>query len=504
MKVFNTKEIREIDAYTIANEPVSSIDLMERAATGCALWISKNIPAGNAIDIFTGPGNNGGDGWAIARILADNGYASIRLFHLDISELISPDSEINRKRLLDQNKVPVATIKTSGDFPLLQKKSIVVDALFGSGLSRKLEGLSAGLVNYINQSGCRVISVDIPSGLFGEDNSQNSGDGIIHAADTLTFEFPKRAFFYAENEQFTGKWHLIPIGLHQAIKDLKETEFFYTVADDIRGKLRKRKVFSHKGSQGHALLIAGSYGMMGAAILSARSCLRTGTGLLTTHVPKAGYPVIQIAVPESIYSIDHDELHFTSVLSFDKFSAVGAGPGLGTDALTVTAIENILKNCKKPLVLDADALNIIAETTNFTQLLPENTILTPHPGEFDRLAGKSDSGYLRNQRQIEFSIKNRVIVVLKGAYTSVTLPDGKCYFNSTGNPGMATAGAGDVLTGIILSLLAQGYTPPDAAILGVFTHGFAGDIAASGISGQNLIASDITDNIGNAFKKIMQ
>jgi hydroxyethylthiazole kinase-like uncharacterized protein yjeF len=502
MKIFDTKDIRDIDAYTVRNEPVSSIELMERAAKGCAEWISGNIPSQKVINIFTGPGNNGGDGWAIARILAEKGFENISLYHLQISRIISPDAEINRQRLIQQDLVRIQNIERHQDFPILQKSDLIIDALFGSGLTRSLEGLSLGLVKHINSLGCRVISIDIPSGLFGEDNSLNPEESIIRASETLTFQFPKRAFFFSENEKFTGSWHIINIGLHPGILDEKPSSYYFTEADSIKLFLKKRKRFAHKGIHGHGMLIAGSYGMLGAAILAARACIRTGIGLLTTHVPHSGYPIMQSAVPESIFSIDENKEVFANCPSVEKFSAVAAGPGIGTKIESIHALEVLLKNCRCPLLLDADALNILANNSYLIDMLPEYTVITPHPGEFDRITGKSLSGYERNTRQISLSKERRIIIVLKGAFTSVTMPDGKCYYNSTGNPGMATAGSGDVLTGIILSLLSQGYAPGEASVLGVFIHGMAGDLAVSEQSPESLIASDIINNIGNAFNKI--
>lgn len=502
MKIFDTRDIREIDQYTIIHEPVSSVDLMERAAHGCASWIAENLPVEKRLMVFTGPGNNGGDGWAIARLLSNRRDYSIRLFHLNMGSGISPDSEINRQRLINQAKVPIIEIAKEDDFPALSPGELIIDALFGSGLSRPLTGLAASLIEHINTSGCQIISVDIPSGLMGEDNTGNDLQCIIKATYTLTFEFPKRSFFYADNEQFTGKWIVIPIGLHSHIMEEKKTDFFYTTKADIAGKLRKRDTFSHKGTYGHALLLSGQYGMMGAAILAARSCLRTGVGLLTTHVPKLGYQLMQQAVPESIFNIDPSEERIGTCPPLDKYSAVGAGPGMGTATETTSTIEELLRKSVKPLVLDADALNILAQKPSLLEIIPENAILTPHPGEFDRLAGKSANAFLRNKNQIEFSKKYRIIILLKGAYTSVTLPDGTCFFNSTGNPGMATAGCGDVLTGMILSLLAQGYAPDEAAIIGAYMHGLAGDLSAAELGQQALIASDVINQIGNAYKII--
>jgi ADP-dependent NAD(P)H-hydrate dehydratase / NAD(P)H-hydrate epimerase len=502
MKVFKTSQIREIDAYTIRNEPVSPADLMERAALGCVQWIEAHIPQRTPVAVFTGPGNNGGDGWVIARMLADRKFENILVFQLHTSPNISSVALLNRDRLISQGIVPVQVIQTLSDLPPIASDTVIIDALFGSGLTRPLEGLAASVVQAINNSGCRVVSIDIPSGLMGEDNSGNPAQGIVRASDTLTFQFPKRSFFYFENQQYCGNWHIIPIGLHPEALEQQPALFYFTTISDISCKLIKRPTFSHKGSYGHALLIAGSYGMMGAAILAARSCIRTGTGLLTTHIPKEGYPIIQASVPESIFSIDHSEERFTRCPDLENYNAIAAGPGIGIKPETATALEYIIRNTKKPLVLDADALNILALRPELLLYLPVNTIITPHPGEFDRLFGKVNTGFKRNELQIECSVRYKLIILLKGAYSSVSLPDGRCFFNSTGNPGMATAGSGDVLTGIVLSLLAQGYAPEDACIIAAFVHGLAGDLAAEVTGERGLTASDIIDYLNEAFKKI--
>jgi hydroxyethylthiazole kinase-like uncharacterized protein yjeF len=501
MKIFETRQIREIDEYTIRNEPVSSDGLMERAAMGCAAWILDNIARENSFLVFTGPGNNGGDGWAIARLLADQGYGNIKLYHLQISRIISSDSEMNRQRLISQNKVRVSEISDASAFPHILKTDVVIDAIFGSGISRPLEGLPASLVQHINAAECRVVSIDIPSGLMGETNSGNPETGIIKASETLTFQFPKRSFFYAENRKYTGNWHIIPIGLHPGIIDEMQTGFYYLTQADLIKNFKKRNRFSHKGNYGHALLIAGSYGMTGAAILSARACLRSGAGLVTSHIPQSGYSIMQTAVPEVMCSIDKSPHYFTGCSVDKRYTSLGIGPGMGTAPETVAALASLLETTSQPMVLDADALNILAGHPELLARVPENTILTPHPGEFDRITGESTNGFNRNLRASELAVKNKLVIILKGAYTAVLLPDGRCFFNSTGNPGMATGGSGDVLTGIVLALLSQGYLPADAALLGTFIHGLAGDLAASENGQQAMIASDIIDNLGKAFLK---
>lgn len=501
MKVFTTSQIRDIDAATIKNEPVASIDLMERAAQACADWLSERFDRDDPFMIFAGPGNNGGDGWAIARLIADKGFTNIHLYQVQLSAELSPDSAVNRQRLIRQDRVPVSVIGSSADFPTISPPAMVMDALFGSGLSRPLQGLAAELVKHINTSGCRVIAVDIPSGLMGEDNAGNTMDSVVRAHHTLTFQFPKLSFFFPENEAFIGEWTVLDIGLHRESIEKIPVPYYYIDGTDIAIRISPRRKFSHKGTYGHALLLAGSYGMMGAAVLASRACLRAGVGLLTAHIPKQGYWIMQIAVPEAIVSLDPSEECFSELPDLKPYTAAAVGPGIGTRPAVKEALNFLFLKCGVPLVIDADALNLIAVHKEMQQRIPENSILTPHPKEFERLAGKTDTGYERLMKQIEFARIHKVIVVLKGANTSIAMPDGTCFFNSTGNPGMATGGSGDVLSGILLSLLAQGYKPADAALVGIYLHGLAGDCAATKTGRHALIASDIIDNLGDAFLK---
>jgi len=374
-----------------------------------------------------------------------------------------------------------------------------VDALFGSGLSRKLEGLPASLVKHMNQSGADIVAIDIPSGLFGEDNRNNDRDAIIKATWTFTFQMPKLSFLFPENESFVGCWEVLDIGLMQQAIDEIDSGYFMLAQEDIASKIMQRKKFSHKGTYGHALLISGSYGKMGAAVLSAKACLRTGCGLVTVHIPKVGYEIVQTALPEAMISIDWSDIIFTNVPDIENYSCIGIGPGIGTKQNTKRALLNLFERVEKPMVIDADALNILGEHKEWIQKIPANSILTPHPKEFERIVGQSTDDYDRNRKQITFAVENNIILVLKGAHTTIALPDGTCYFNSTGNPGMATAGSGDVLTGMILSLVSQGYHPADAAKIGVYLHGMSGDLAVKQTGQEAMIASDIIENAGKAF-----
>lgn len=498
MKLFTCSQISEIDQLTMKLEPISSINLMERASDQVAWWITQHIDRDSPLWFFAGPGNNGGDALAVARMLALAGY-NCTVFLSTFGREPKGDAAFNLIRLQKQNKVLLKKIDSEETIPEIPSEVIVIDGLFGSGLNKPLDGLAEKIVRKINLSGARVISIDIPSGLFGEDNSNNNLAAVIRANHTLTFQFPKISFFFPENYQFTGDWEALPIGLSPEAIGQTESNYFYLTKEFISGRLKKREKFSHKGNFGHALLIAGSYGKMGAAVLSSKACLRSGVGLLTCHVPRLGYEIIQNSVPEAMTSIDHSKFIFSEFPDLKTFSAVGIGPGLDKTPETQFAFKKLLQEQLKRIVIDADALNMLAENQDWYHLIPENSILTPHPKEFERLAGSSVNSFGRMQLQLQFSAKYKVIVVLKGAHTCITFPNGVVYFNSTGNPGMATGGSGDVLTGIILGLLAQSYSPEDAALIGVYLHGLAGDLAADKFSQQAMIAGDIIEQLGAAF-----
>lgn len=501
MKIFSCEQIREIDSYTIKNEPIASIDLMERAAGKLFSWISDEFSRADHFMIFTGPGNNGGDGLALARLLGRNSYKA-EVFHVRFTEKTSDDWQINRKRLEDTGNVRFTYIDNFGQMPLISSDDVVIDAIFGSGLSKPVEGLAADIIREINQSDAVKISVDIPSGLFCENNGKNNPESIIKADFTLSFQFPKLAFLFPENILYAGIWKILPIGLHEKAIATIHTPYHLLSNEDVVMILKNRTKFDHKGDFGHGLLIAGSSGKMGAAVLGSGAALRTGIGLLTCHIPGCGYSVMQTAVPEAMVEIDAAPDIITAVGNTGKFSAIGIGPGLGTGKETRDAVKSLLTEANKPMVIDADALNILSMNKEWLDLLAPGTILTPHPREFERIAGNSRDSYERLQLQRDFSARYKCIVVLKGAHTSVSCPDGTVFFNNTGNPGMATAGSGDVLTGMLLSLLAQGYSPENAAVLGVYLHGLAGDIAAGESSFESIIASDIINCIGRAFNRI--
>ena len=501
MKILTPSQIRAVDAYTIEHEPIASIDLMDRAALACVGWITERFDTQRKIVVFAGPGNNGGDGLAIAYFLQRMRY-DLSVYTLTESDRLSPDALTNYQRLTDCPPV----VLTEKNMPVLLPSTIVIDALFGVGLSRPLDGLAAQTVEHINQSGCTVVSIDMPSGLFCEDNNENDTKKIICADHTLTFQQPKLSFFFAENAVFTGRWEVLNIGLLPEVIEKQDSKYFVIQNKDIAAYIQPRNKFAHKGDFGHACLIAGSHGIMGACVLAAKACLRTGAGLVTTHTPQGENMIVQTSVPEALVSLDENQKMISQIPDLNAFSAIAIGPGIGKKQETQQALFTLLFVIKSRkahfsgrLVLDADALNILAENRDWLKLLPPNSILTPHPKEFDRLVGNSENAYQRHRKQIEMARRYSVFIVLKGAYTSIVTPDGSCFFNTTGNPGMATAGSGDVLTGMIVSLLAQGWSPHRAACAGVWLHGAAGDIAARKSGQQALIASDIIKNIGKAF-----
>jgi ADP-dependent NAD(P)H-hydrate dehydratase / NAD(P)H-hydrate epimerase len=500
MKFFRTDQIKEIDEYAIKHEPIASIDLMERAAGELYNWISERFDQSKRIIVFAGPGNNGGDGLALARMLIINHY-DVEVHYLEFSKNVTPDWVINRGRLEEVNKKALKYLKSSDQFPVIFSGDIIIDAIFGSGLTRRVDGLAEEIIKLINKSDATVISVDIPSGLAGENNDSNSYEGVIKADYTLSFQFPKLSFMFAENGPYTGKVVILPIGLKY---DESYINSPYTLLEDsdIFPLLRKRSKFDHKGTFGHGLLVGGSFGKMGASVLGAKAALRTGIGLITCHLPSCGTEIVQSAIPEAMVQADKSENFINEVVSTDMYSAIGIGPGMGKQQETHKVLNQLLKEYKKPMVIDADALNILSLNKEWLNLLSVSTILTPHLKEFERLAGESASGYSRLIKQIEFSKKFNCLIVLKGANSSIITPGGKIFFNSTGNPGMAKGGSGDVLTGIILSLLAQGYSPEAAAVTGVYLHGLAADIAVEESCYESIIASDIINNIGKAFNRI--
>lgn len=491
MKIFNVEQIRAMDAYTIEHEPIASIDLMERASQAFVRWFCNQYVNTRPVAIFCGKGNNGGDGLAIARILSNSGY-DVQVFIAEYTLNATDDFKQNWARL--GSHLTPRRIHSENDLPQLPKQVVCIDALLGSGLSRPVEGILSLIINYLNNLPNKLIAVDIASGLY-TDQPNDPADVIIKPDFTITFQLPKLALLLPQNAEYAGEWHVVDIGLSGRYISETPTQLYFTDKEAADKCIKPRQKFSHKGTFGHAVLIAGSYGKMGAAVLSGRACLRSGVGLLTMHVPECGYEIMQISVPEAMTTVDEAAKMISQVPDLSSASAIGIGPGIGQDRATAKVLEKILEQAKVPVIIDADALNILSQHQHLLYKLPENTILTPHPKEFQRLVGESTNEYERLEKARAFTAKYKAIICLKGANTAVILPNGEIHFNSTGNPGMATGGTGDVLTGIITSLLAQQYAPADAAILGVYQHGLAGDRAADARGQTAMIASDVVEHL---------
>ena len=499
MKILSAVQTRLLDQATIQEQGISSTDLMERAADAFAEWFFiKHDPAeAGEILLICGPGNNGGDGLAVARLLHAAGYR-VQVALLP-AESYSSDWQANRQRL--PAALPVQELNPAA-LPLLPPGTLVIDALFGTGLNRPLSGAAAAVVQWLNavESG-RVVSIDLPSGLLA-DAPQPTDSVVVRAAHTVGFGLPKLAFLLPQNAGFVGQWKVLDIGLSAAFISQTNTPWHYTDAAAVAGTLPPRPKFSHKGTFGHALLLAGSRGKIGAAVLAARACLRSGVGLLTVRVPGQANDILQIAVPEAMCLADPNPDIISELPDLMPYQAVGIGPGLGQETSSLHVLRHLLEEATaapskagsggRPLVIDADALNLLGAHRELLALLPESTVLTPHPKEFERLTEPARDDYHRLDLLRGFAQTHRCYVVLKGAYSCLATPAGELHFNSTGNPGMATGGSGDVLTGLLLALRAHRQLPAfDAVRLGVFAHGRAGDLAAEEIGETGLIASDI-------------
>jgi len=491
MKLFTAWQMQHWDAFTIKHQQISSLDLMERASGACTDWMINHGLSSQSIKIFCGKGNNGGDGLAIARQLLQTGTsATVYIAEFGATGTLDFQQNLTRLRLLTTD---IYYLQSAEQFPLINEEDIIIDALFGFGLNRPLTGLYQQLVDHINDNAKQVIAIDVPSGLFTDEPSK--GYTIIKATYTLTFQSLKLCFLAAENAEYFGEVVVLPIGLEKQYE--AEEEAIYEVVNEemIANLYKPRQAFSHKGTYGHALLIVGNTGKMGAAVMCAKACLRSGVGLLTCAVPQEEFVVLQTTIAEAMVT-NRNEAPEVS-----KYSTIGMGPGLGTAEEMAALVQNILEECKQPLLLDADALNIIAKYQDLLTLLPQQSVITPHPKEFDRLFGKSSNDFERMQKAITAAVKYNIIIVLKGHYTLIVC-EGKGYFNTTGNAGMATGGSGDALSGIITALLAQHYPPLHAAMLGVYVHGLSGDLCLDEQSYESLLPTDVIDGLGKAFKHI--
>ncbi|MGY2133845.1 NAD(P)H-hydrate dehydratase [Hymenobacter sp. HD11105] len=498
MKILTAAQTRAADQATIQAEGISSEALMERAATAFTDWLTARQSPQEAGEILVlcGPGNNGGDGLVAARLLYERAYM-VRVLLLPADQ-----QSTDFKRNYDKMPPGVSVNELSTEnLPPIPANTLVIDALFGTGLTRPLEGLAATVVHHLNAAQTRVVAIDIPSGLFA-DAPQPADCAVVRARYTVSFELPKLAFLLPHNAEYMGSWHVLPIGLDKIFIEQAEVRMHFIDATLLAGRLPARARFAHKGTYGHALLLAGSAGKIGAAVLAAQACLRSGVGLLTLRVPAVGYTVVQTAVPEAMCLTDPNTDVVSELPDLAPYSAVGIGPGLGKENAPQQVLTQLLRDAKVPLVLDADALNILAENPDLLSQLPADSLLTPHPKEFERLTGPARDDYHRLELLRTFCQEHNCYTVLKGANTCLGTPDGTLYFNSTGNPGMATGGSGDVLTGILTALRAQHLSPLDAALVGIYAHGRAGDLAAEETGEAGLIAGDIVGFIGPALVEL--
>ena len=495
MYILSSKQISQTDKATIKNENISSVDLMERAAKSCFQWLHKRLEKQKIkIHIFCGIGNNGGDGLVIARYLIQYGYTA-NCYIVNFSDKRTDEFLTNYNRLKELGVWPIV-INNSNDIPVISNEDLVIDAIFGNGLSRKPEGFTKKLIQYINSTKVFTLAIDFPSGLFS-DKSVSDKNAVIKADHILTFQTPKLAFLLPENKEFVNTWEVIDIGLDENYMDSLQPKAHFIIKNDIVALYKPRNKWEHKGSYGHSLIIGGSFGKIGAVTLAAQASLRIGSGLVTAYIPKCGYNIVQTAVPEAMVEVDED----TALTYYNfktKATVIGIGPGMGTAEKTALGFEKFIKENKLPLVIDADGLNLISKNPSIINELTKSTVLTPHPKELERLIGSWENDYDKLNRTILFSKENDVIVVLKGAHTVII--DGETmHFNSTGNPALATAGSGDVLTGIITGLIAQGYKPLHAAIFGVYLHGKTADLALTETGHETFNASTILEYLGKAI-----
>lgn len=501
MKLFSPKQIYKADQFTIKKQGITSEALMERAALQLFNWMHLRMQGAPVkIHLFCGIGNNGGDGIALARHLLEHGY-HIAVYVVNYSEKRSKDFLINLDRLKERKCWPTFLNSNDG-LPEIGAQDIIVDGIFGIGLNRKPDPWVAQLIQHLNGSKAFILSIDIPSGMFAAQGTKDKST-IVTANFVLSFQTPKLVFFLPETGRFVEQWEVLDIGLDSEFLTTTKTDYGLIGKNEILTLYKPRDKYSHKGTYGHSLLIGGSYGQIGAVCLASKSALKAGSGLVTCFVPKVGYSILQTALPELMVLTDANEDYLTDIQFKIEPTVIGIGVGMGTGDRPTEALTAFLDTNKKPLVIDADGLNILANNPQLLEKLSKESILTPHPKELERLIGKWQDDFEKLEKVKAFSKKYDCIVVIKGAHTIIVY-DNKGYVNTTGNPGMATAGSGDTLTGIITGLVAQGYTALEAALFGVFIHGKAGDIAVESTGYQALTASDLIDSLGEAFMSLFE
>ncbi|WP_185877378.1 NAD(P)H-hydrate dehydratase [Blattabacterium cuenoti] len=506
MKILSAKQIKQADQHCIDYESISSIELMERSAKKCFNWIIKNLYFLELkkfpFIILAGNGNNGGDGLSLARLLHLQGFKIIT-YILNVSNFSSKEFLLSKNKIIE--KIKIKNIYENDNFPIINKKSYLIDAIFGIGLNRPINKYWKSFIDFINDLKLKsVISIDVPSGLFIEKKNNNI-KGIIKSDYTLTFQVPKLPFLLPDYEIFVGNWHLLNIGWKEEfICKMNSKKFLIDKKEICFNKNRKK--FSHKGNYGHGFIIGGSYGMIGSVVLSGKASFCCGIGKLSIYIPRCGYQIVQNTILESIVITDKKENFISNIYIPDNINAIGIGMGMGQNYYTIQAFNSFLKLCKKgdpPMIFDADAINILSKNkSNLLKLIPSGTILTPHPKEFKRLFGSWKDDYDKLDMLKNISKKYGIFIVLKGAHTIISTPNEELYFNNTGNAGMATAGSGDVLTGMILGFLSQGYSSKDSCIISVYLHGISGDIAAKKVGMCSLRSTDIINCIAKSFNKI--
>lgn len=493
MKILSAGQIREIDARTMVYEGISSLELMERAANAFYEWfIGKFSDKRMSILVVSGTGNNGGDGLVVARLLAKAGYF-VKVWIVEYSKNYSEDCAHNLRRAKAEN-IPLSYILSEEEIPGLSDYDVIIDAMFGTGLSREITDVAREIILRMNESRKTIVSIDVPSGLFADKRTTFA----VEATETVTFQIPKIALYLPGNYQFTGSVSVVHIGLSKKAISEAEADLFFLEKGDVRKRLKPLSKFAHKGTQGHALIIGGSQGKAGSVYLASKAALKTGCGLVTAYVPKCATTVIQTNFPEAMVMEDNHHEHISGI-SFDlPFNAVGIGIGLGQHEDTQQALHRFLMENKLPLVIDADGLNILSLHPDWIKLLPSGTVLTPHPKELSRLIGEWRDDYDKIEKVRAFAREYELVVVVKGAY-SLIVDRESVHVNSSGTPALATAGSGDVLTGMIAGFLAQGYSSTDAACCAVFLHGTTADITQKSIHPRSFTASDILENIGMAY-----
>lgn len=495
--IYTGEQLRRIDAHTIECQGIRSIDLMERAALAFVERFTKLFSPDRPVVAFAGPGNNGGDALAISRLLAERNH-TVEVYLLNTAGHLSADCTEERQRLLaDQGeRLAFHEVSKQLNVPRLSADTIVIDGIFGTGVNRPLAGGFAAIVQYINASPATVVAIDVPSGLMTENNDTNNMECVMRAHHTITFQTPKLAFLFPEHERQVGQVHVVDIGLEIPQEKDFRTPYALTEASDIAAMLPPLGRFAHKGQMGHALLVAGRPGVGGCAVLAARACLRSGVGKLTVETPEENRLLLQVGVPEAVVATNALER-----LPVEDYAAIGIGPGMGIDTAAATRLQGFLRGLSIPTVLDADALTLLGQRPSLLAALPPDTIITPHRAELERIIGKQKSTIRLLEQAVHLSRLHQLVVLVKGAYSACVLPTGDVFFNPTGNPGMATAGAGDVLTGMILALLARGLPAGNALRVAVYLHGLSGDLCAERGAMECLIASDLVDRLPQAFAR---